>query len=634
MGQENNIHIKVEFETEDMYVRHVHGLKLQQHYDWHHQFELRFPIETVEGSNEITLNQAQRYAGKKITIMIKSQDGNTTFNTFIGIITEVALTRHSGAASDLLFKGYSPTILLDDGPHCQGFMDKSMGSVIKEVLHRYPMNLINSQVQVSKDFQLGYILQFNESTFNFINRVSNDFGQWCYYNGRELIFGKLLENDSLVLSFGHGLSNFETTMRVLPLKFEGISYNTGQNQDYHINSDDFEVSGVDTLGKRAIDESMSTYSLKQHFTFQHSVASLSTLQDMVQARKSALAGDLVVVKGSSDQPALKIGTKVNIQGGRIGTFGSDTVDYGSYTIVRVSHFADGRGTYSNSFEAIPSSLTVPPFTDTARVPQVANQRAVVADNRDPNKLGRVKVRFPWQSDGGTTNWIRIQTAHAGDMYGHYWVPEIGDEVRVGFSGSNPSHPFVLGSFMNGAQNSSDRYDDNNDKKTIRTKSGNEILFNDKDGEETIHLYNKDKSNEILITMKNDGLIKIKSKNNIVISAAGNLNMSATNIKMTASKDMAIEVKENFTQTVEKKYDLKVMEDAEVMILKKLKQIVMEDATMDFTGKLDIVSMNDFNLSGLNLSASGMLNATLTAGVQLELSSSAVAKIQGALVTIN
>jgi uncharacterized protein involved in type VI secretion and phage assembly len=634
MGQENNIHIKVEFETEDMYVRHVHGLKLQQHYDWHHQFELRFPIETVEGSNEITLNQAQRYAGKKITIMIKSQDGNTTFNTFIGIITEVALTRHSGAASDLLFKGYSPTILLDDGPHCHGFMDKSMASVIKETLHRYPMNLINSQVQVSKDFQLAYVAQFNESTFNFINRISNDFGQWCYYNGRDLIFGKLLENESLVLSFGHGLSNFETTMRVLPLKFEGISYHIGENKDFHINSDDFEVNGVDTLGKRAMDESMSTYALKQSFVFQHSVASMSALQDLVLARKSALAGDLVVVKGSSDEPSLKIGTKVNIQGGRIGTFGSDTVDYGSYTIVRVSHFADGRGTYSNSFEAIPSSLNVPPYTDTAKMPQVFTQRAVVADNRDPNKLGRVKVRFPWQSDGSTTHWIRIQTAHAGDAYGHYWVPEIGDEVIVGYSGANPSRPFVLGSFMNGEKNSSDRYDDNNDVKTIRTKSGNEILFNDKDGEETIHLYNKDKTNEILITMKNDGLIKIKSKNNIVISAAGNLNMSATNIKMTASKDMSIEVKENFSHTVEKKYDLKVFEDAEVSVNKNLKENIVENHEVNVMGNVAITSAGDMELSGMNLTASGNVNSKVKAGAQLELSGNAQATLKAAMVMIN
>lgn len=633
-GPSANIHIRVEFETEGLHVSHVHGFKLQQHYDWHHQFELRFPIEIVEGSNEITLNQAQKYAGKSITIMMKSQDGNTIYNTFVGVITEVALTRHSGSASVLFFKGFSPTIILDDGPNCQGHMDKSLSTIIKEVLHRYPVNLINSQVQLSKDYQMSYLAQYNESTWNFINRVSNDYGQWCYYSGKELRYGKLVENDSVTLRFGHGLSTFETSMNVLPLSFEGTIYAARTNKDIFINSDDYPVNEADTLGKRAMAESKDLYSVKQTFNINQPASKEEVANDVIKARKAALVGDLIVVKGTSDQASLKIGTKVNIQGGKIGTFGSDTVDYGSYTVIRVSHFVDGKGSYTNSFEAIPSSLNIPPFSTTAKMPTCSIQRAVVVDNKDPNKLGCVKVRFPWQKDGGTTNWIRVNTLHAGANYGFYWVPEIGDEVKVVFKDDNPSWPVVVGSYMNGDQNSSDRYDDNNDIKAIRTKSGNEIWFKDTAGKETIHLYNKDKTNEILITMDQDGLIKIKSNNNIVISAASNLDMSATNITMKASKDFTVEVGENFSQTVDKKFDLKVMEDAEVMILKKLKQTVMEDVTIDVTGKLELSALNDVKISAMNFKADGMMNSTVSAGVQLELTAGAIAKMQGALVTIN
>lgn len=633
MGIESNIHISVEFETEGLNVRQVHGLKLQQYYDWHHQFEIRFPIELVEGANEITLNQAQNYAGKPITIQIKSQDGSHIYNVFRGIIIEVSLTRHSGSASDLLFKGYSPTILLDDGPHCHGFLEKSLSSVIGSVLQRYPRNLIPSTVSLAKDPQLSYVLQYNESAFNFINRLSNDFGQWCYYDGKDLIFGQLQSSDPIVLSFGHGLSNFQTSMSVTPLSFEGSVYNIGDKEVFaKVDSDSFNVAGVDVLGKRAITESMNAYPLKQLVSLGQSASDLSSLNEMASARKSALAGELIIVSGSSDNPSLKVGSRINIQGGRIGTFGSDTVDYGSYTVIKVSHFADGRGTYTNSFEAIPSALQVPPYTTTAKMPQCEAQIARVADNRDPEKLGRVKVQFLWQKDGSTTNWIRVKTLHAGTGYGTYWLPEIDDIVKIEFPGNNPSFPIVGGSLF--YQDQADRYNDNNDIKVIRTKSGNEIQFCDTEGEEAIHIFNKDKANEILITMKNDGQIKIKSKNNITISAAGNLNMSATNINMRASKDMTIEVKEIFRQKVDKDYIMTVMENADILVNKNLTEAVMEDHSLTVVGNSTSQSVGDMKLKGMNFEAEGNLNGTVKAGAQLELSGGAQAKLNATMVMIN
>jgi uncharacterized protein involved in type VI secretion and phage assembly len=524
--------------------------------------------------------------------------------------------------------------LLDDGPNCQGFAEKTLSTIIKEVVNRYPVNLVNSHVELSKEYQPTYLAQYNESAWNFINRIANDYGQWCYYSGKELRFGKLLENDSVTLRFGHGLSNFETSMSVLPLNFEGTIYGASPNNDFFVSSNDVEVNGVDALGKRAISESKDAYSVKQITNIQQVVPSQEDLKDVILARKAALVGDLVVVKGSSDNPALKIGTKVNIQGGRIGTFGSDTVDYGSYTIVRVSHYADGRGTYSNTFEAIPSSLNVPPYTTTCKMPSCTMQRAVVVDNRDPEKMGRVRVRFPWQKDGTPSNWMRVTMPHAGANYGVYWVPEIGDEVKVIFHDDNPSRPAVLGSYMNGEQNSSDRYDDDNNVKTIRTKSGNEIYFNDKPGEERIHIHNIDKSNEILITMEHDGLIKVHSKNNIIISAEGDLDMSATNIKIVANKDMTIQVNENFSQTVERKYELKVMEDAEMNYNKNLKENITLDHEVNALGKIAVTATGDIELAGMNAKVIGNVNANVSANAQLELTSSAQATLKAAMVMIN
>jgi phage baseplate assembly protein gpV len=67
--------------------------------------------------------------------------------------------------------------------------------------------------------------------------------------------------------------------------------------------------------------------------------------------------------------------------------------------------------------------------------------AVVAANRDPKGLGRVKVAFP-DADRGV--WARVATPLAGNGRGVHFLPEVGDEVLVAFEGGDPRSPYVLG----------------------------------------------------------------------------------------------------------------------------------------------------------------------------------------------
>ena len=67
--------------------------------------------------------------------------------------------------------------------------------------------------------------------------------------------------------------------------------------------------------------------------------------------------------------------------------------------------------------------------------------AVVAANRDPKGLGRVKVALP-DADQGV--WARVATPLAGDGRGVHFLPAVGDEVLVAFEGGDPRSPYVLG----------------------------------------------------------------------------------------------------------------------------------------------------------------------------------------------
>ncbi|MFJ1646060.1 VgrG-related protein [Streptomyces sp. NPDC088258] len=72
----------------------------------------------------------------------------------------------------------------------------------------------------------------------------------------------------------------------------------------------------------------------------------------------------------------------------------------------------------------------------------------VTDTQDPEGLGRVKVRFPWLSDEYASDWAR--TAQAGGTGGgEAFIPEVGDEVLVGFEQGHLDRPYVLAGLYNG-----------------------------------------------------------------------------------------------------------------------------------------------------------------------------------------
>jgi hypothetical protein len=74
----------------------------------------------------------------------------------------------------------------------------------------------------------------------------------------------------------------------------------------------------------------------------------------------------------------------------------------------------------------------------------------VVDNEDPDELGQVKVMFPWLSPDYVSAWARVMQIGASKAGGGFlWVPEVGDEVLIGFDRGSVDHPFVIGNLYNG-----------------------------------------------------------------------------------------------------------------------------------------------------------------------------------------
>ena len=74
---------------------------------------------------------------------------------------------------------------------------------------------------------------------------------------------------------------------------------------------------------------------------------------------------------------------------------------------------------------------------------------VVTNNNDPDNLGRVKVALPWLSPTFETDWARVVQFGLGRQSGALFLPEVGDEVLVGFEFGDARRPYVIGGLING-----------------------------------------------------------------------------------------------------------------------------------------------------------------------------------------
>jgi phage baseplate assembly protein V len=171
--------------------------------------------------------------------------------------------------------------------------------------------------------------------------------------------------------------------------------------------------------------------------------------------------------------------------------------------------------------------------------------AVVTNNKDPDGLGRVKVKLPWMADTAESDWARVVTPMAGAARGFYFLPEVDDEVLVAFEHGNPESPYVLGALWNGKDKPPESNSDGkNDRRTIRSRSGHVIRLTDSDGAEKIEIIDKSAKNSIVISTK-DNTITITADADISIQAGkGKLELSGNGIELRSKGAVKIEASQN------------------------------------------------------------------------------------------
>jgi uncharacterized protein involved in type VI secretion and phage assembly len=174
--------------------------------------------------------------------------------------------------------------------------------------------------------------------------------------------------------------------------------------------------------------------------------------------------------------------------------------------------------------------------------------AVVSQNKDPEGLGRVKVRFPWRENPDETHWARIAVPMAGAGRGTWFLPEVGDEVLVACDAERVEHPYVVGCLWNGQDKPPQTNSDGrNDVRLIRSRSGHEIIFDDgAQGRIDIHL----KDNTRKVRLDPDGIeISDDSGNSIAITSTPGSIAIKSNVKISI-ESATVEIKAKASMTLQ------------------------------------------------------------------------------------
>lgn len=174
----------------------------------------------------------------------------------------------------------------------------------------------------------------------------------------------------------------------------------------------------------------------------------------------AAAGADAVAKGLAEQMARShtsaVGTAMGnaaVQAGTVVEISGVPKQFsGRWRITCAQHvFSEDEGGYRTRFE-IGGNPDRPLFGGAAGTGQTSAIQglvcALVTNINDPTGRGRVKVRMPWLAPEFETDWARVAQAGAGASAGALMMPEVDDEVLVGFELGDPRRPFVLGGLLN------------------------------------------------------------------------------------------------------------------------------------------------------------------------------------------
>lgn len=153
---------------------------------------------------------------------------------------------------------------------------------------------------------------------------------------------------------------------------------------------------------------------------------------------------------------------------------------------------------------------------------------LVVDNKDPDKLARVKIKIPSLSSEETSWWAPLVSLGAGKERGWFFLPEKDDEVLVLFEHGDINRPMVIGAIWNGKDAPPDSNGGGNERRSFVSRNGSKIVFDDDQG--TLSFEDGDGKGKVTISKENKITIESATGDVCVQAPSGELNIVANELQ--------------------------------------------------------------------------------------------------------
>lgn len=574
------------------------SLHLRQGFNRHHTFTVVVNYLSPNNTFQQTPEKFIGYIGETASISFVHRQTGESYD-FEGIITQVEMVGSMGETGGVAIHGTSPTILYENNRTLDSWMDQSLSTIIKEATQEYgKVNLVSNPKYATP---IPYMAQYNESVFDFMNRLSALYGEWFYYDGTKVYFGKPDRDNTEKIVYDMDLEEVRLVANLVPGKSARYDYVAQENKQHNADTP-AKPDGMNDLQSIAHSCSEKAYTAKTTSAADPHVTDKAELDEQMRIVKNASGANLLNIKGIGKTCRIRIGEIIDV------SFPDrmKLPPLGKFRIVGIEHEVRRDGHYSNSFVGVPDGTVHIPVPDVKR-PLALPELATVKENNDDKGQGRVKVAFDWQKNGKTTNWIRVQTTNAGvsgavpKNRGWVFVPEVGDQVMVSYEHGNPDRPYVTGSvFHSGSGKGGDK---DNKVKSIITRSGNAIVFDDETGSIVI----TDQTGKQLIILDGTDAITVMAKKSITLTN------EAESVIVMDDKSIGLQAD---TIALEGRKSVTLLSGNECMVLSSEKSIISSSGTnikQEAAKDYDVAAKNG-TVNGVNLMIEGKGNVTVSGGI--------------------
>lgn len=529
--------------------------------------------------------------GNTVTIEAGYDSKNETI--FTGIITKQSIRIHGAEGSVLVVECRDEAVKMIVGRKSLTYSKKKDSDIMSTIIGNYGLSADVSATTTEWPEQV----QYYATDWDFLLARAETNGMIVTtLNGKVSVFPP--DNDTssvLEIAYGNNLLEFNASLNSVTQlgSAKATSWDFTQQQTTSGEASS-SYAGPGNLSSKKLSEvvGLSDYELQSTAPIQESDLTNWSKAALVKSAYAKIQGDVKFQGSNLVDPAKYItlaGLGDRFNGDHIISNVQHVIGHGNW-ITEVSV-----GLSPIWFTEEPDVMA-PPASGLLPGAQGLFNATVKKMYEDPDSQYRVLVDIPLFDPNGEGLWARLTNFYSTSGAGTFFMPEVGDEVVVGFLNEDPRYPIILGSMYSADNNKPFDGLDPNEKNTIKafvSKSGINIQFDDENKVLTLETPSKNTA----IFSDEDKQITIKDQNN------NSIVMSESGITIKSDKDITVQATQNLT-------------------LQGDQGVTIESSG----GDVQIKGLNIKETAQMQYSAEGSMTASLQGGTETT--------IKGAMVMIN